>query len=385
MQRNYISFNKLYLTGNENKYMQDAISLGKLSGGGKYTSYCHDFFEKKYGFRKCLLTNSCTSALEMAAILLEIKEGDEVIVPSYTFVSTANAFLLRGAKVVFADSLPDHPNVNTDLLESLITINTKVIVVVHYAGIACDMQKVMELSSKYDLFVVEDAAQAIDGFYIDSNGKNLPLGSIGHLAAFSFHETKNIISGEGGMLVINDARFIARSEIIWEKGTNRCAFFRGEVDKYRWMDLGSSFLPSELNAAFLWAQLECIDEIQRRRRDIWLQYYNGLKPLEDCGLIKLPSIPPHSTNNAHIFYLICDLIDNRSALINTLKSKNIYSIFHYQSLHNSPYYIEKHDGRSLPNSDNFSDCLTRLPMYYELRNSEIKMIVNTITSEYKKQ
>ncbi len=254
-----IPYNKPYLTGKEVNYIYDAVNSGKLSGNGKYTKLCQDFFCKKYGFKKSLLTNSCTDALEMASILLNLQLGDEVIVPSYTFVSTANAFVLRGAKIVFTDSYENHPNIDVSKLEALITEKTKAIVVVHYSGVACDMDKIMELANKYNIYVIEDAAQAIDSYY-----KDKALGSIGHLGTFSFHETKNIISGEGGMLVVNDDKFIERAEIIWEKGTNRAAFFRGEVDKYGWVDIGSSYLPSELTAAFLYAQLECINDIQKK-------------------------------------------------------------------------------------------------------------------------
>ena len=262
-----INFNEPYCTGNEPKYIQDAINRGKLSGNGYYTKKCQHFLEEKLGVKKCLLTTSCTDALEMCAILLDIQPGDEVIMPSYTFVSTANAFVLRGAKIVFCDSRPDHPGMDESLIEGLLTEKTKAIVPVHYAGVACDMDKIMSIAKQHDLFVVEDAAQAIDSHY-----KGKPLGSIGHLAAFSFHETKNISSGEGGALIINDDRFLERSEIIWEKGTNRSAFWRGEVDKYGWVDIGSSFLPSEITAAFLWAQLESLEKIQEQRKSIWNAY-----------------------------------------------------------------------------------------------------------------
>ena len=361
-----ISFNKPYLTGKETQYIEDAVQSGKISGNGKYTKLCQDFFQKKYNFNKCLLTTSCTDALEMAAILLNIIEGDEVIVPSYTFVSTANAFVLRGAKIVFADSRKDHPGLDEDLLEGLITPKTKVIVPVHYAGMACDMDKIMALAEKYNLFVVEDAAQAIDNYYIGKDGVKKALGSIGHLAAFSFHETKNIISGEGGMLVINDPQFEKRAEIIWEKGTNRSAFFNGEVDKYGWVDIGSSFLPSEIIAAFLWAQLENLDKIQVKRKNIWNNYYEGLKEWAKKLNIQLPITPNNSTNNAHMFYLICESMDQRTNLINQLKENNINAVFHYLSLHSSPYFTNKHDGRNLLESDRYSNCLVRLPFFYEL-------------------
>jgi dTDP-4-amino-4,6-dideoxygalactose transaminase len=372
-----IHFNKPFLSGNETQYIRDAVSSLKISGDGLFTKKCHEFFEKKYNFKKVLLTTSCTDALEMAAILLDIKEGDEVIAPSFTFVSTVNAFVLRGAKIVFCDSGLDNPNMDVNLIEKLITSKTKVIIPVHYAGIACDMDKMMALAIKYNLFVVEDAAQAIDSYY-----KEKPLGSIGHMSAFSFHETKNIISGEGGMLVINDERFINRAEIIREKGTNRSSFFRGEVDKYGWVDIGSSFLPSDIIAAFLFAQIENLENIQSKRKEIWSIYYEGLKELENKNFIKLPFIPDYASNNAHMFYIQCRNLEDRTRLIAHLKKSQINAVFHYLSLHKSPYYINKHDQRELPNSDLYSDCLLRLPMYYELTSSDLKLICNEITVYY---
>jgi dTDP-4-amino-4,6-dideoxygalactose transaminase len=372
-------FNKPYLTGKETRYIEDAVATGKISGNGKYTQKCQKFFEEKYGFKKTLLTTSCTDALEMAAILLDIQPGDEVIIPSYTFVSTANAFVLRGAKIVFADSMTMNPNIDAEKIEELITSKTKVIVPVHYAGIACDMDRIMALANKYNLFVVEDAAQAIDSYYKGKDGINEPLGSIGHLAAFSFHETKNIISGEGGMLVVNDLQFAQRAEIIWEKGTNRSAFFRGEVDKYGWVDIGSSFLPSEIIAAFLWAQLENLEEIQNKRKSIWQKYWEGLKPLYDIGIIQLPQIPDYATNNAHMFYLVCKNLEQRTMVINNLLNNKIHAVFHYLSLHKSEFYKSKHDDRNLPLSDYFSDCLVRLPLFYELKGQS--QIINQITRD----
>ena len=369
-----IQFNKPFLTGNEISYIKDAVESGKISGNGKYTQMCQKYFQKRYHFKKCLLTTSCTDALEMAAILCGIEPGDEVIIPSYTFVSTANAFVLRGAKIVFADSRRDHPGIDEDKIEELITPRTKVIVPVHYAGVACDMDKIMELANKYNLFVVEDAAQAIDSFY-----KGKPLGSIGHFGCFSFHETKNIQCGEGGMLVINDDRFFRRSEIIWEKGTNRAEFFRGEVNKYGWVDIGSSFLPSELAAAFLNAQLECLDNIQTKRKTLWNRYFKELEILKGKG-ISLPSFPAYSTNNVHMFYLLCNTIKKRSKIIKMLKENGIMAVFHYLSLHKSPFYRSKHDGRELPESDRYSDCLLRLPFYFELNDSEVTKIVKIISS-----
>lgn len=372
-----IPFNKPYLSGKETEYIKEAVASGKISGDGIFTQKCHTFFEKKYGFKKCLLTTSCTDALEMSAILLDIKEGDEVIAPSYTFVSTVNAFVLHGAKIVFADSEADTPNIDTKAIEVLITPKTKAIVVVHYAGIACDMDAIMALAHKYNLFVVEDAAQAIDSFYVGAKSKQ-PLGSIGHLAAFSFHETKNIISGEGGMLAINDERFAKRAEIIREKGTNRSAFFRGEVDKYGWVDVGSSFLPSDIIAAFLYAQLENLEDIQQKRMKIWQLYYQELNTLEKQGHIQLPRLPAYATNNAHMFYIICPNLEKRTALIQFLKERGIWSVFHYLSLHSSSFYENKHDGRVLPNSDYYTNALLRLPLYYGLDENEQLFVIDSI-------
>ncbi|WP_310557729.1 dTDP-4-amino-4,6-dideoxygalactose transaminase [Flavobacterium sp.] len=374
-----IPFNKPYLTGKELVYIEDAVKKGKISGNGYYTNLCQDFFKNKYGFNKCLLTTSCTDALEMAAILINIKEGDEVIMPSYTFVSTANAFVLRGAKIIFADSRTDHPGIDENSIEGLITSKTKAIVPVHYAGVACDMDKIMDLAKTYNLFVIEDAAQAIDSFYTGKDGISKPLGSIGHLGAFSFHETKNIISGEGGMLSINDAQFADRAEIIWEKGTNRSAFFRGEVDKYGWVDVGSSFLPSEIIAAFLWAQLENLDDIQHVRKLHWEQYNMALQDWATENEIQLPVIPSYATNNGHMFYLVCKNLQQRTAIIEKLKSKDILSVFHYISLHSGPFYIQIYNGDSLLQSDRYSDCLLRLPMYYEL---DCTNIINNLKNEY---
>lgn len=380
----HIPFNKPHLTGKEIEYIQDAVASGKISGDGVFTKKCHEYFEKRYGFKKCLLTTSCTDALEMAAILINIQPGDEVIMPSYTFVSTANAFVLRGAKIVFADSRKDYPGIDEDSIEALITNKTKAIVPVHYAGVACDMDKIMALANKYNLFVVEDAAQAIDSFYTGADGVKRPLGGIGHLAAFSFHETKNIISGEGGMLVINDEQFIHRAEIIREKGTNRSAFFRGEIDKYGWVDVGSSFLPSDMIAAFLYAQLENIDNIQHRRLEIWQQYFAGLKKLEAKRKIKLPVVPSYATNNAHMFYVVCSNLEERTKLLEHLKEHGVNAVFHYQSLHKSIFYKE-HSIQSnidLPVTDMYTDCLLRLPLHYYMGDQDCQKVCNTIINFY---
>ncbi|MDD3416730.1 MAG: dTDP-4-amino-4,6-dideoxygalactose transaminase [Lachnospiraceae bacterium] len=374
---NNIPFNRPFITGDEIKNITQVIESRKLSGNGYFTKKCQEFFETKYGFRKTLLTTSCTDALEMCAILAGIKEGDEVIVPSYTFVSTALAFVRQNAKIVFADSSKENPNIDVDKLEALITPNTKAIVPVHYAGVACDMDKIMELANKYNLIVIEDAAQSIDSFY-----KGKPLGSIGHLSAFSFHETKNINCGEGGLLVINDDKYIKRAEIIWEKGTNRAEFFRGEINKYGWVDTGSSFLPSEMNAAFLLAQLENLDMIQSRRKEIWKLYYRNLESLVLKGIINIPQLPAYSTNNGHMFYFTCRNIEERSSLIAYLKSNNVQSVFHYISLHLSDFYKLDHDGRELMNCDRYSDCLIRLPLFRDLKDEDVVEISNLIYKFY---
>ena len=374
-QRMNIPFNKPYLSGREADYIREAVLSGKISGDGIFTRKCHQFFEGTYGFKKTLLTTSCTDALEMSAILCDIQPGDEVIAPSYTFVSTVNAFVLRGAKIIFADSEQITPNIDTASIEALITRHTKAILPVHYAGMACEMDTILDIARRHKLFVVEDAAQAIDSFY-----KGRPLGSLGHFGAFSFHETKNIISGEGGMLAINDERFLTRAEVIREKGTNRSAFFRGEVNKYGWVDIGSSFLPSDIIAAYLYAQLENLESIQLRRKLIWNRYSELFERVQAKGAAELPAIPSYSTNNAHMFYLVCKNLEQRSHLIAHLKGRGIMAPFHYLSLHNSPYYHSKHDGRVLPNADRFSDCLVRLPMYYELSMSDIEYIADAVSN-----
>lgn len=373
-----IPFNKPFLTGKEAHYMYQAVFSGKISGNGIFTKKCQSFFESRYGFKKCLMTTSCSDALEMAAILSDVQPGDEVIVPSYTFVSSALAFVRQGARIVFADSCENNPNIDADKIESLITPKTKVIVPVHYAGVACDMDKIMDIARRHNLLVVEDAAQSIDSYY-----KGKPLGGIGHLGCFSFHETKNVISGEGGLLVINDDRFIRRSEIIWEKGTNRSEFFRGEVNKYGWVDTGSSFLPAEIISAFLYAQLENLDMIQDRRKAIWQKYHEGLKDLADKGFFTLPDIPEYATNNAHMFYIVCRSLDERSALIQYLKEHEILSVFHYLSLHKSDYYLNHYTDRpELLNCDRYVDCLVRMPMFYELTDQEVCTIVKSIHDFY---
>ncbi|TVL10475.1 dTDP-4-amino-4,6-dideoxygalactose transaminase [Shewanella algae] len=364
-----IPFNKPYLHGKELVNIAQAVATGKISGDGTFTKKCHNFFEQHYGFKKVLMTTSCTDALEMAAILLDIQPGDEVIAPSYTFVSTVIAFALRGAKIVFADSYPNHPNINPIEISKLITPKTRAIVVVHYAGVACDMDAIMDIANQHNIPVVEDAAQAIDSYY-----KDKPLGSIGTFGTFSFHETKNIIAGEGGLLAINDEKYIHRAEIIREKGTNRSSFFRGEVAKYGWVDIGSSFLPSDIIAAYLYAQLENIDTIQARRKAIWQRYYDKLSIILTNTSIELPTVADYSTNNAHMFYLVCENLEQRTALIQHLKDNGVHAVFHYLSLHSSEFYQEKHTVFSLPNSDLFTDALVRLPLFYELSDEQVDHI-----------
>lgn len=378
-QREMINFNKPHLTGKEAHYMYQAVFNCKLSGNGDFTKKCQSFFEQRYGYKKAILTTSGSDALEMAAILCNINPGDEVIVPSYTFVSSALAFVRERAKIVFADSCANNPNIDPDKLEELITPKTKAIVVVHYAGIACDMDKIMDIAHRHGVLVVEDNAQGLDSFY-----KGRPLGSIGDLGCISFHETKNITAGgEGGLLIVNDEQYTRRAEIIWEKGTNRAEFFRGMVNKYGWVDTGSSFLPSEVNAAFLLAQLEELDTIQNRRKMLWDIYHEELAPLAVKGYFTLPDIPGYATNNAHMFYIVCRNIDERSALISFLKDNGIQACFHYLALHRSEYYTTHYTERpELPNCDRFADCLVRMPMYYELKEDDVKYITDKIKAFY---
>lgn len=374
-----IPFNKSPFTGNEEKYLLESIKSSKISGDGLFTKKCTKWFEKKLNCKKVLLTTSCTHALEMAAILLDIKEGDEVIMPSYTFVSTANAFVLRGAKIVFVDIRPDTMNINETKIEEAITDKTKVIVPVHYAGVGCEMDTIMDIADRYGLFVVEDAAQGMMSSY-----KSQALGTIGHLGAFSFHETKNYTSaGEGGLLIINDEKFKERAEIIREKGTNRSLFFRGMVDKYSWVDVGSSYLMNDVSAAYLWGNLEKADEINKNRLAAWQKYYDGLKELKEKGLIELSTIPSRCVHNAHMFYLKVKDLETRTELIEYLKQNDILSVFHYIPLHSAAAGLKfgRFDG-----VDEFttseSEKLVRLPMYYELRDDEIKNIIYKIKEFY---
>ena len=391
-----IPFNKPVIVGKELDYIAEAVANGKTSGNGPFTKKCQAFFEDQYGFAKCLLTTSGTDALEMAAILADIRPGDEVIVPSFTFVSTALAFVRQGAVIVFADSSSDNPNLDADRLEALITPRTRALVPVHYAGVACDMGKIMSLAAKHGLIVIADSAHAIDAYYtgalpegdfpwlnrLKRQGERLPLGGIGHLGCFSFHETKNIQCGEGGMLTINDPKLIPRAEIIWEKGTNRAEFLRGEVNKYEWVDLGSSFLPSGITAAFLWAQLEQLRKVQDRRVALWRTYYGELRPLAERGCFALPEVPPYATNNAHMFYLVCRSEEERGRLRDYLLSRDIQSATHYHSLHESAFYKNKYCGQELPNCRRFVACLLRLPMFYDLTEGQVREVVAAIRAFY---
>lgn len=372
-----ITFNKPFFVGTESKYIEEAVSSLKISGNGTFTQKCHRFFEEKYGFLKVLLTTSCTTALEMIALLMDIKPGDEVIVPSFTFVSTANAFVLRGAKVVFADSSRDNPNIDVSQLEALISTKTKAIVVVHYAGVACDMDALLELTHKHKLYLVEDAAHAIDSFY---NGK--ALGSFGHFAAFSFHETKNISSGEGGMLVINDPKFFARAEVIWEKGTNRASFLRGEVSKYEWMDVGSSFLPSEITAALLFSQLEHLNDIQSKRMNVWKTYSTLMQPLIAAGFMSSCSIPENAGHNAHLFYALCKNFEEREMLLKHLAHHNIQALSHYLPLHQAPYHLKNSKPENLTEAVRYANCIIRFPLYFELSMDKVSQIVACVKEFY---
>lgn len=368
-----IPFNKPFFLGHEITYIKKSFSSGKISGDGVNSINCHNFFKKNYGFNYNFLTTSCTDALEMAAILLNLNCNDEIIMPSYTFVSTANPFILRGAKIRFVDSQKNHPNIDHTQIEPLITKNTKAIVIVHYAGIACDLDYILKLCKKYGLVLIEDCAQAINSYY-----KDKPLGSFGLMSTFSFHETKNISSGEGGLLVVNDKKLVARAEIIREKGTNRAAFFRGDINKYGWVDIGSSFLPSDITSAILYSQLLILKKIQRKRVSIFNRYNQNLSEKLNSKNILTPLIQKYATNNGHMFYLVCRNKTEAIQLINYLRDNGIYAVSHYISLHSSKYFKKFHDGRKLQNSDNFTNCLVRLPFFYQLTNYEIDFISQKI-------
>ncbi|RTQ50609.1 dTDP-4-amino-4,6-dideoxygalactose transaminase [Hymenobacter gummosus] len=372
-----IPYNKPYLSGSETAYIEQAVRAGHLSGDGEFSRRCHRYFEQHYGLHRALLTHSGTAALEMAALLLELQPGDEVIMPSFTFVTTATAFVLRGARVVFVDSSPLNPNLDAAAVEGLITPRTRAIVPIHYGGVACDMDPLLALARQHQLAVVEDAAPAFDGYY-----RGRRLGTLGALAAFSFHETKNIQAGEGGLLAINDPGYVRRAEIIREKGTDRSAFFRGEVARYQWVDVGSSYLPSELTAAFLWAQLENAEAIQARRCALWRRYTEALQPLAALG-VGLPFIPDYATVNGHLFYLVCRSAQERTALLARLRERGILAVFHYQPLHSSPFYAPHHDGRALPWAAHYADCLLRLPLFVELSEEQQQYIIDAVLAFYR--
>ncbi len=369
-------FNKPFLVGKELAYIEQAVKNGRLSGNGPYTRSCHSWLEKNVGTQKALLTHSCTAALEMAALLCDIQPGDEVIMPSYTFVSTANAFVIRGAKPVFVDIREDTLNLDERKIGEALSANTKMIVPVHYAGYPCEMDSILDIAEKNGLFVVEDAAQALL-----STDKDRGLGSIGHLGCLSFHETKNIISGEGGALLINDPKLMERAEIIWEKGTNRSKFYRGEVDKYTWVDVGSSYLPSELTAAFLFAQLEQSERITKKRIELFDRYFEAFGGLQEQGHVILPRFDKASVHNGHIFYMLLETGEKRDALLNYLKSKGILAVFHYVPLHSSP--AGQKWGRAvgdMKNTDNISSRLVRLPLFYEMSPPEQDNVIAMVLS-----
>jgi dTDP-4-amino-4,6-dideoxygalactose transaminase len=374
-----VDFNKPPFLGKEQIYIQEAISkYHKLCGNGRFTKRCNSWMEEKFNISKVLLTTSCTHALEMAAILAEIRPGDEVIMPSYTFVSTANSFVMRGAKIIFVDIRPDTMNINENLIEDAINDKTKAIVPVHYAGVSCEMDKIMEIAKKYNLYVIEDAAQGVMSKY-----KGQALGTIGDFGAYSFHETKNYTMGEGGALLIQNNKYIERAEIIREKGTNRSKFFRGEIDKYSWVDLGSSYLPSELNAAFLYAQLEAAEMINDNRLKTWKLYYDGLKGLEKRNLLDLPVIPNNCEHNAHMFYIKCKNLNERTELIKYLKNNDIHAVFHYIPLHSSEAgkIFGRFHGEDLYTTVE-SERLFRLPLYYGLEHNKVQLIIKLILGFY---
>ena len=370
-----IPFNKPFIVGKELYYIAQAVTMGNLGGDGYFTTACASLMQERFGIHKVLMVPSCTAALEMAAMLCNVGPGDEVIMTSYTFVSTASAFVRLGAKPVFVDIRPDTLNIDENLIEAAITDKTKVICVVHYAGVACEMDRIMAIARAHKLRVVEDAAQGVNSFY---NGR--ALGSIGDLGCYSFHETKNYICGEGGALCINDQDLVQRAEIIRDKGTNRQRFFRGEVDKYTWVDVGSSYVPSEICSAFLYAQLEEMDRISERRHEIYQKYRQTLKPLETQGLIRLPVIPEDCRSNYHLFYIILPGTDIRNGLLSTLKDSGIHAVFHYVPLHTSPKGKELSSSPSLPVTECFSARLIRLPFYHDLSNAEQAFVINTVVS-----
>lgn len=372
-----IPFNKAYTTGKEWAYIQDASKERKLAADGKYTRKCQSFFENRYGFKKTFLTHSCTHALEMATLLMDLQPGDEVILPSYTYVSTANAFALRGCKLVFADSRSDYPGINAANLPQLITDKTKAIVAVHYGGISCEMDELLAISQRHKLYLLEDAAAGIEGYYIGKNRIKRPLGSFGHFATFSFHETKNISCGEGGLLVINEDKFIDKANLIWDRGTNKRDFAIGKTSKYQWVSLGGAFAPSEINAAWLWAQLEQIETIQASREKIWKWYQDNLPNLLKGFDLEWMTIPGHAGYNFHLYYALAKSLKHRDQLINYLKQKDILAVFHYQSLHSSPYYLSQYPKKvDLLQADKYSNCLIRFPFYTDLDTNKLNRLLS---------
>ncbi|MRW85303.1 dTDP-4-amino-4,6-dideoxygalactose transaminase [Pseudoduganella sp. FT26W] len=365
-----IPFNKPFMTGRELWYIAQAHTNGHLSGDGQFTKQCHGWLEQRTGARRALLTHSCTAALEMAALLAELQPGDEVIMPSYTFVSTANAFVMRGAVPVFVDIRPDTLNIDETKIEAAITARTKVIVPVHYAGVACEMDTIMDIAARHQLIVIEDAAQGIMSTY-----KGRQLGSIGHLGAYSFHETKNVIAGEGGALLVNDPQLAERAEIIREKGTNRSQFFRGQVDKYTWVDIGSSYLPGEVIAAFLWAQMEEAESITARRLALWDHYHAALAPLEAAGKLRRPLLPPDCRHNAHMYYILLDSLEQRTQVIADMKRQGVNCVFHYVPLHSAPYGVKNsRQHGAMTHTDQLSDRLLRLPLWVGLEAEQERVL-----------
>lgn len=373
-----IPFHQPALTGKEAAYVQEAMQSLHWSGNGAFTKQCMSFFQQQFGWQKNLLTTSCSDALEMACMLADWPAGAEVIIPSFHFVSAGNAVVRSGGVPVFADSMAAHPNIDVAQIESLITRRTRAILPVHYAGVACDMDALQTLADRHGLIIIEDAALALGATY-----RNKPLGSFGTFAAFSFHDTKTISCGEGGLLVVNDRSFDRRADIIWEKGTNRSAFLRGETDKYGWVDVGGSFLPSELLAAFLLAQLQRMDEIHSRRMQQWKRYNQALQGLADEGRISLPHIPDYAGHNAHIFYLICADGNERNALQQQLRERGIQTAFHYQALHRSPYFAAHHSARPLIHAERFSDTLLRLPLYHALSENAQEQVIDGLLAFYR--
>lgn len=361
-----IPFNQPYVTGNEWEYIQDAVAQGRLSSNGKYTHKCQQFFERRFGFRKTFLTHSCTQALEMVALLLNLGPDDEVILPSYAYVSTANAFAIRGCRLVFADSRPDYPGIDETKIEGLISSRTRAIVLVHYGGIACNMEPLLDLCKKHELYLIEDAAAALEGYYLSRDGDASPLGSLGDFATFSFHETKNVGCGEGGLLVVNNPLFFQEADWVWNRGTNRSDFDRGKSPSYEWVRLGSAFAPSEIAAAWLWSQLENLAIIQKRRAKVWDWYLRNLTEVSLPFNIQLPVIPIFARQNFNTFYLVLDHAEDREGLIRYFRSKGILSVFHYRCLHHSPYFRDKYQGKPLVQAERYQDKLLRLPVFPDL-------------------